>query len=54
MFSITPKATETLLKELIAQKLGEYYFLDAADCYVKESEGYIVLLRSMQTITMVL
>lgn len=45
------KIVEKLTKELIQQKLGEYYFLNQLDVLSKESKtGGVVLLRHMQTI----
>jgi hypothetical protein len=50
--SLTKQAAnhaETLTKDLIQQKLSEFYFLEKADCYSTDEEGYVVLLRNMQT-----
>ena len=42
---------DKLIEELIEQKLGEYYFLESVDMYAPASEGYVILLRSMQALT---
>ncbi len=52
--AINAKVTDSLIKELVTQKLAEYYFLDATDYGPQPSEGYVVLLRTMQTMPIAL
>ena len=41
---------DTIIKELVEQKLGEYYFIESVDLHAPISEGFVILLRSMQTL----
>jgi hypothetical protein len=52
--SINIKVTDIVIRELITQKLAEYYFLDATDYGTKQGEGFVALLRNMQTMPIAL
>ncbi len=47
IFNLAGKRCDRLIDELIQQKLGEFYFLDAVDLYERDGEGNVVLLRQM-------
>jgi hypothetical protein len=49
ILTIAGKKTDKLVEELIQQKLGEYYFLEATDACIAPTQGHVVLLRNMQT-----
>ena len=51
LFQIEKGLCESLTKDLIQHKLGEYYFLDTADAFEQSDEGRVVLLRHMQTMS---
>lgn len=51
LIHIDGKQCDTVVRELIQGKLPEYYFLDAVDIYPPSSEGYVVLLRNMRTLS---
>jgi len=49
LFALATSETPSLVEELIHQKLGEFYFLTSVDCCAPSTEGFVVLLRNMQT-----
>jgi hypothetical protein len=49
VIQIEVKQCDSVIKELIQQKLGEYYFLDGVDIFDESTEGHVILLRNMQT-----
>lgn len=51
LFQVEKGHCESLTKDLIQHKLGEYYFLDTADASKQPDEGRVVLLRYMQTMS---
>jgi hypothetical protein len=51
LIQIDEKQCVSLIKESIHHTLGEYYFLDCTDVYSKHSEGHVVLLRQMKTMS---
>lgn len=51
LVTIDSKQCDTLIKELIQGKLPEYYFLNAVDVNDRTTEGYVVLLRNMRTLS---
>lgn len=51
LICVDGKQADTLIRELIQGKLPEYYFLDAVDIYDGSSEGHVVILRHMQTLS---
>jgi hypothetical protein len=51
LMQIESKQCDNIVGDLVQHKLGEYYFLDAADIYDTSAEGYVVLLRHMRTMS---
>lgn len=44
------KESEKIIDDLLGHRLPGYYFLEEVDFYGSEKNGYIILLREMQTI----
>ena len=51
LLDVDMKQSINIVKEVIRTNIAEYYFLDAVDVAAKGSEGYVVLLRHMESIS---
>jgi len=48
-FTLTSKQCQLVTRDLIKQNLSEFYFLNAVDVYDSSLEGYVVLMRRVQS-----